>query len=84
MAGEERRVEQIKSNLDSIIEQGFEVARGLRTEAELASNKVQVVPEISSKIDNAHKSRVLELTADRIQEALALIDGRRLDYPSGD
>ena len=72
---------QFKGKLGHIIELGFVVARDLRTESAVASGSVGTSEEISTKIANAHKAKVLETAADVIQKALAHVESERRNFP---
>ncbi|OGM15319.1 hypothetical protein A2V56_03680 [Candidatus Woesebacteria bacterium RBG_19FT_COMBO_42_9] len=76
MAGGERRTEQVKSNLDNLIEQGFAVAKGLMNEAILLHSKGETTPGAESAVIKYNKFQILELTADRIEEALSILRQR--------
>ena len=77
MVSEIKRDEESPSGLQTFIDQGFNVARGLRSEAELAHGRGLTAQSSESKLINYEKSKIIELTADRIQGALSFL-GQRL------
>lgn len=76
MTGEIKRDEERPPDLQIFIEQGFSVASGLRSEAGSARNRVETAQSVESKIINHETSRIIGLTADRIQEQLDFLQQR--------
>ena len=76
MAGEIKRDEESPSGPETFINQGFSVVRGLRSESRLAHDRGNTAQTSASKNIHYEKSQILELTADRIQGDLALLEKR--------
>lgn len=65
-----------QADLETAIRQGFDAVNNLETGAAVTHEKIESAQSIRSKIVNYEKSRIIAVTATRIEQALSFLTQR--------